>query len=265
MMKIAVIVVLIISLFIPTTLWGDATDYYLDFNYITNSINDTRDVFLTPLNWDTHDLFTLGICTGTGLALYLTDKQSHNFVQDHRSQTLDTFTDAANYLGDGWFVIPSQFLLYGYGCLSDDKKARKIALETIESFSVVGITVTGIKMLTGRHRPYDTDDPDVWDGPSISRDHTSFPSGHSSVAFTLATVLAENFRDQPAVGIITYTLAAGTSFARVYKNKHWVSDVFVGAVIGHLITKKIVALHNASETNIVIAPSLRGFSISLSF
>ena len=79
-------------------------------------------------------------------------------------------------------------------------------------------------------------------------------------------MLAEEFSDKPFVGIISYTLAASTAFARVYKNKHWVSDVFVGAVLSHVITKKIVSLHTEKDKNsITVNPLPRGFSISFTF
>jgi len=86
------------------------------------------------------------------------------------------------------------------------------------------------------------------------------------VAFSWATVLAEEYKDKPFIGIVSYALAACTAFARVYNNKHWVSDVFVGAVLSHFITKKIVALHAVSDgRSVSIQPSLSGISLTFHF
>ena len=86
------------------------------------------------------------------------------------------------------------------------------------------------------------------------------------MAFSWATVLAEEFKDKPVIGIVSYALATCTSFARVYKNKHWVSDVFVGAVLSHFITKKIVALHAEHDgKSFSVSPTLRGISLTFRF
>jgi len=78
-------------------------------------------------------------------------------------------------------------------------------------------------------------------------------------------VLAEEFKDKPVVGIVSYALAACTSFARVYNNKHWVSDVLVGALLSHIITKKIVALHAENDIMILHKSITSGISISFKF
>jgi len=266
-MKKILIPFILITIIISWQLIADNThNYYLNGKYLSVCWEDTKAVFDAPLHWDKKEILMTGVLSGIGIALYLYDKQMLDFVQDHKSDVLTTFTDITNYLGDGWVIIPSQLLLYGYGYFTDDLKARKIALETMESFVIVGATVTALKMLTGRHRPNSHDDPYNFEGPTLSSDNRSFPSGHTAVVFSWATVLADNFRDQPAVGIIAYTLAAGTGFSRMYKNKHWLSDVFVAALLGHFITKKIVSRHEHDEpSTTVFSPLPLGFSISFSF
>ncbi|MCY7363437.1 MAG: phosphatase PAP2 family protein, partial [Ignavibacteria bacterium] len=59
----------------------------------------------------------------------------------------------------------------------------------------------------------------------------SFPSGHTTVAFAVSAVLAERINTWWArVGL--YSLAAATAYSRIYDNKHWLSDVVLGSIIG---------------------------------
>lgn len=61
----------------------------------------------------------------------------------------------------------------------------------------------------------------------------SFPSGHATTAFFGATLLAKEFGDQyPLIAIGGYALASSTALLRLANNKHWASDVFLGAGIG---------------------------------
>ena len=264
-----IVVIMILSTLIllsPCMLLANEHDYYINKEFISEAFNNTYKVYTSPLQWDSSDWFKAGIFAGSAILLYVYDRQMQNFVQDNRSEFLTSFTDITNQLGNGYVVLPAEVLLYCYGALAKDEKARRISLEMLESFAIVGVTVNGIKFLAHRHRPSASDSPDIWDGPSFSTHNIAFPSGHASIAFSWATVLAEEFKDKPVVGIVSYALAACTSFARVYNNKHWVSDVLVGALLSHIITKKIVALHAENDNNdLTINPSLRGISISFKF
>ncbi len=68
-------------------------------------------------------------------------------------------------------------------------------------------------------------------------DSDSFPSGHTSNAFVMATVLHHEFRDTNTfLAYSGYLFATTTGVMRVLNNYHWVSDVLVGAGIGILVT-----------------------------
>jgi len=71
----------------------------------------------------------------------------------------------------------------------------------------------------------------------------SFPSGHTAFAFTLAEVLHQEFKDKPLVYISGYTIATAAGAMRILNNRHWFTDVMVGAGIGMLSTHLIYATH----------------------
>jgi len=70
--------------------------------------------------------------------------------------------------------------------------------------------------------------------------NNSFPSGHTSKAFTSATILYEEFKDtNPWLAYSGYVFASTTGVLRIAKNAHYLSDVLAGAGLGILITKLV--------------------------
>lgn len=71
-------------------------------------------------------------------------------------------------------------------------------------------------------------------------DGSSFPSGHSTIAFTNAAVLQNEFQDtSPVFAYSGYAFAATTGVFRMLNNRHYLSDVLVGAGIGVLVTQLV--------------------------
>ncbi len=89
-------------------------------------------------------------------------------------------------------------------------------------------TVEVLKPLTGRPRPAQCDGLTVFYGPAGSEFH-SFPSSHAAFAFMLATVAAAYF---PRWRWLAYGVA--TALSRVLLDRHFISDIMVGAFIGYM-------------------------------
>jgi membrane-associated phospholipid phosphatase len=92
-----------------------------------------------------------------------------------------------------------------------------------------------LKAVTGRSRP------DVGEGAyefhPFHGAH-SFPSGHTTMAFAMAATLGDA-SGSPWVQGGLYLFAAGTAWSRVYDQRHWPSDVFVGAALGITAAKLV--------------------------
>ena len=73
--------------------------------------------------------------------------------------------------------------------------------------------------------------------PDISNYH-SFPSGHTAQAFAAATFLSEEYKDKFRwIPYVSYGIAGSVGAMRMFNNKHFISDVLVGAGIGYLSMK----------------------------
>lgn len=63
-------------------------------------------------------------------------------------------------------------------------------------------------------------------------EYFSFPSGHTTSAFTLACVLAMGFPKRNYLGVVLLLLAFGVGFSRVYLFQHFVADTYFGSMLG---------------------------------
>lgn len=86
--------------------------------------------------------------------------------------------------------------------------------------SMLGLVHLG-KQITGVLRP---------DGSA----HNSFPSGHTAMAFTSATLLhAEYGGRYPWLSALSYATATAVGVGRILNNRHWIGDVAAGAALGY--------------------------------
>lgn len=143
----------------------------------------------------------------------------------------------------------------GYGFIAKDDKALETSYLAAEAIATSGFWTQVFKAVSGRERPAArTRSGGKWTGPFGSSfakhfsDFDSFTSGHTSTAFSIATVFAEQYSETPAVPIICYSAASLVGVSRLVVNRHWASDVFAGAIIGYLCAREVVA-NNPSESS----------------
>ncbi|HUJ79604.1 MAG TPA: phosphatase PAP2 family protein [Nitrospiria bacterium] len=139
------------------------------------------------------------------------------------------------WLGNGWLLVGAGLLLYGMGGIGTIRvwtgqcAARQAGRRSLMALAVTGTIVQMIKHLVGRPRPHLVEEGLFRWGPSLARGHDSLPSGHTGMAFAMATVLSSSY---PAGRWIWYLLAGLVAVARVSLDAHFTSDVAIGAVIG---------------------------------
>ncbi len=145
----------------------------------------------------------------------------------NRNKNLDGgFQFISNTTGIVSFGVPAVVL--GTGLILNDSSIKHKGLLLVSSLALTsGITVI-MKYAVNRDRPFKTY-PEI-EKMSSAGSH-SFPSGHTSEAFSTATSLSLAF---PKWYVITpsYLWASSVGYSRMHLGVHYPSDVAVGALIG---------------------------------
>lgn len=122
-------------------------------------------------------------------------------------------------------MLPLMGGLFLAGRVSHSGTFRAATYDMAQAFIVNSTYTEILKRAVGRQRP------------DLS-DNKSFPSGHASNAFALATVANAHFGAK--VGIPAYLAAGAIGLARVDKNKHNLSDVVAGSALGYIVGRTVV-------------------------
>jgi membrane-associated phospholipid phosphatase len=219
----------------------------LNEEFFLNFGDDFVDVLASPKNWKGGDFLSFSAVLGAGLLLYSVDQDLQQWAQDHRSSSSDDSLKTIGRLGNGVFLLGFMTALYVSGEVSDNNSLRKTALLSLESCLTTGIIVRGLKSVVGRARPWTGESSHSFHPLSSRSRFASFPSGHSSLAFAVATVIADQSK-KVYVDILAYSLATMAAFSRVHLDKHWASDILVGSAIGYFVAKKILALDRKRDS-----------------
>lgn len=207
----------------------------ISWPYFKSCFRDARSLAVSPVHWKGRHWITFGAITGSSVLLYTKDAAIRDFVQQHRTRFGDKFFRYGfEHWGSGYYTVPLLGGLYVGGRLLKDNRLSATALTAGKAAAVSAVFVNVVKQVAHRHRPYQDTPADAanWDGPFGNSHHASFPSGHSTLAFSVASVLASEYSERVWVPVVAYSLAAGTAISRVYHDKHWASDVLIGSAFG---------------------------------
>ena len=189
-----------------------------------------EDVFISPSKWGQTDWL---IFSGTVVATagtFLIDDHARFFSKTSFGDKIFSIDNAFNVTYPAIAIVG----IYGCGLIFDDSKIRNLGLQLVESCAYAGIVTTVIKSAAGRSRPYTGKGNMDWHPVQFNTDKTSFPSGHATLAFAVSSVMA-NYLDNFYWKAGWYTIAALVGTARIYHDKHWLSDVVMGSAIGYFI------------------------------
>lgn len=170
------------------------------------------------------------------------------------NRLLHNSASAFNDLGDPGVAIIS-VAAWGAGAISGSEGLEDFGFHATEAIVVSGAATGLLKGLAGRMRPNaspgDADNFKLGGG-FTGRGGTSFPSGHTTAAFAFAATISQevHLRNPAAARYVTpivYGAASLVGVARVYTQKHWPSDVVLGAAIGTYSAHRIFALHHRKK------------------
>ena len=152
----------------------------------------------------------------------------------------DEVRDSVNSSGSGWgrtfetaggpiwgsLVVAGMFTA---GRFSDRPRFRAMTYDMVDAVIVNFGYSQVLKVAVGRERPN-------------GENNQSFPSGHASNAFTLATVVERHYGWK--LGIPAYVVAGVVGASRIQQDKHYVSDVVAGATFGYIVARTVVRLNS---------------------
>jgi membrane-associated phospholipid phosphatase len=224
--------------------------------------------FITaPGSWDKTDWARAGFVGLTVGTLFLADESVDSSARRHRSDFTDRVSGATTWIGGGrGFYIP--FVLLGAGWASRDTNVRDTGRDAIEACIFSSLLTKGVKNTAGRERPFEFEGETTFH-PFSS--HDSFPSGHTTQAFAIASVVAMRSEGW-VIPTLAYTAATVVAADRINDNVHFASDVAAGAIIGTVTGRFLVARHREidaatalEKVQIEILPIPSGLSARVRF
>jgi hypothetical protein len=238
---------------------------------LKSSFNVSLELLQSPIHFDNNDLIMLGIVTTATAASFSIDNKIRNGMINSRNRPMDKITNISEKFGRPFYGTILSGLLYGSGLVFSDNYTRKTGQMLAEAILINGLYTQLLKVTFGRARPFTGEgksEIDLFEFEFESEDN-SFPSGHSSTAFAIATVLSERIENIYA-SIALYSLASLTAYQRVYSDVHWFSDTLMGAALGTLIGLKIVRLNENnpekdSAYNLNFFPKITPYNYEVGF
>jgi len=147
------------------------------------------------------------------------------FNNSIKCKFLDKVMPIITYIGSATFTISTCLMIIGIG----NEGLRKIGIQALIALALSHLFVRLLKTSVGRLRPKDVlPDINTFD---IALDYYSFPSGHTTAVFAIATTLSLNL---PILAAICIPVALAVAISRLYLGVHYPSDVLVGMAVAVL-------------------------------
>jgi hypothetical protein len=209
----------------------------LERKFFKNILHDQKAIWTAPLHLERGDMKWVVPGSIGLMALITTDRITGDEIGEADRQV--TVSRRISNVGSIYGLSAIAGTFYFAGRLRNDSRARETGLLSAEAMINSIIVEGALKGITQRARPVDgIDRSEFFDGGS------SFPSGHSTQAWAVATVIANEYKHRPAVQIAAYGIASAISVARFTGHKHYISDVVAGSALGYGIGKFVFKTHH---------------------
>jgi len=220
---------------------------------------DSWTVASSPARVRGTDWIWIGAAVGAGAVIFANDQEiADAMIRNDDQPVLKQVADLGDRIEPVGLMsrtVPVYAVALASGYAFHVRALRRIPAEILESHLLSGGLRNVVKTLVGRQRPNENEGPYKFKFGK----GTSFPSGHSSIGFELATIASMNAHFLP-VTIAAYSLAATLAFERVDSRSHWPSDAYAGAIYGTLVARAVVKVHEqrdrGKEPGLALVPCL---------
>jgi hypothetical protein len=200
---------------------------------LRRGLQDQKEIYTLPLR--RNNLKWTALFLGGTAGLIAADKHISGAIGEDHSDISRVISDVGLYS-----MIGSVGVLGVSGWKTGDPHQREAAILSAEALGNSGVAVIATQLIAGRQRPLEGNrEGDFWKNNSVG---SSFPSGHSSFSWALASVIAHEYPTS-WVEFLTYGTATTVSITRVTGLRHFPADVAVGAVFGYFIGQHIFRSH----------------------
>jgi membrane-associated phospholipid phosphatase len=250
-----------LALLLIGTARADGTQPY---SYPSVLVDDVNHVLTAPARWQKPEWQNLGLAAAglIGVAAIadgpIRDEMTRHAPNDSRFMRNVERFGAQYSIG----VLGGFYLA---GAIGNNDTATVVAQDGLAASIIAsGMITPAIKFVTGRARPRENLGVAHFHPFSLSySSNSSFPSGHTTEAFALASVIASHYEETWVAGA-SYSVAGLVGVARSYHGAHFASDVLAGALIGTLVGKSVVAHNNPLRSGkVVLLPEVTPESIGV--
>lgn len=241
MMKIKYIYLLLLFFNVP------ALGQNYDFKQFRE---ETVDFISIPAKWNIGEYALLAGFSAATYGIMQIDKDVKNLAMMNQGYGETIPLRFGTLYGEPVTTMLAGIAFIAHAQSYENHKNQRIGFEILQAFTYTASITTLIKVTFGRARPYLDLGSDHFAPFSFGfPEKFSFFSGHTSLAFSLSTILAKN-QEKDIYKVLIYIPAVVTGFSRIYHNKHWLSDVFLGGVAGYFIASWVHHQHDHYEEGI---------------
>jgi membrane-associated phospholipid phosphatase len=196
--------------------------------FLIHLAEDQKDIWTSPFHLQPSDAKWLVPMGGIATGLFVTDPQSSYAMRLDNQHALNLLANAG--LGAAGGITGASYI---WGRMAHNERARETGVLAAEAMiNALGVDY-GLAGITGRERPFPSNFQNIFFNGG-----TSFPSDHAALSWAFASVVAQEY-PRPVPEIAAYGLAAAVSMARAAADQHFLSDVFVGGLMGFEIGRHV--------------------------
>jgi membrane-associated phospholipid phosphatase len=230
-------------------------------------VEDVKHVVTSPSRWDDQDWRDAGWASlavvGTAV---LIDRPWRDEMRRHAPNNSPFMLQVERF--GAQYAAGTVGIFFLAGTLGGDETSLQVAEDGLAASLIAsGLITPAIKLIAGRQRP--RDNAGIYNFKPFSNSNSSFPSGHTTEAFALASVIANHY-EETWVACAAYSIAGLVGVARTYHDAHFASDVVAGAMIGTLTGKSVVSYNRQRRAGKIallpdVAPGKIGLRLAGSF
>ena len=205
----------------------------LEKHFIQHIVHDQAAIWTAPFKLHNYDSkWSAPLALGMG-ALIATDRNTSRWIQQNGD--LPVISRDVSWFGKAYTTGGVAAAFYLTGRFTHNAKARETGILAAEALIDTGIVTRVLKAASRRARPnVDDGSAEFWDGGD------SFPSGHASTVWSVATVIAYEYKDNRWIKYGAFAAATAVRMSRYSGRNHFLSDIAAGSALGFLIGRYVV-------------------------